>query len=120
MSAFQVFMDHWMIEENKAKKALQFKKRAAKIKVSNHIRLYVLRFWKHYDEWTDDEYQMPQKLRNYGFFLGKSSAVQGECPYCSRSVQRFGLFKQNGDTFLTISCQDKECQAMSMILNISE
>lgn len=117
---FQIFMDHWMIKENEARRALRFKEKAEKIQLFTRMRIEVQQFWEFYDDWGyDDEYFA--ELKNYALFLGKSAAVHGCCPYCERSVQRFGLLERNGETTcMTISCQDKECQAPFMIMNLSE
>lgn len=120
MSVFKIFMNHWMIEENKAKKVLWFKEKTKKMHFFICTRLYVMRFMMLYQQMGDEEYPMSTQLKKYAFFLGRSSAVQGCCLSCLRSVQRFSLLERYGETFLIISCQDKECQSPYMILNLTE
>lgn len=119
MSVFKIFVEHWLVEENKARRTHRIKKRGIKIKTSVCVRLFVRRFFELMEQHVFGQ-DMSPKMRNYGVFLGKSFAVGGVCRHCEKSVVRFEIFKEEDQKILMISCQNEECRAIKMVLNLTE
>lgn len=114
--AFKVFLEHWVMEENKAKRRLILKSRQKKIKVSVFIRVYVLKFFETLEKLqTHDEFHpnhpvLRKQLRKYAYFLGKSGAPNQICRFCGHHITRFELNHfLEPERCLFISCQNQYC-----------
>lgn len=116
MSVFQVYMDHWLIDENKAKRRTYFLDKRDRIKASIIIRLFVSRFFELLKAWPRDMDEIP-KMKNYGLYLAKRKAVAGLCRICKKNVRRFYLKEDEYGTYLYCRCQG--CQRLFVMLEMT-
>ncbi len=117
-SVFQVFMNHWLIEENKASRALIFQQRAKKLKMTFFMRMYVLQFWKWMNQLEFGQ-AVPRNLRGIGMLLGKSNAVGGVCKMCHRNVIVFHFVKIENRTLLLVECKEYSCRWVEDVLDMT-
>jgi hypothetical protein len=117
-SVFEVFLNHWLIEENKATRAIIFQQRGKKLKMMLFMRVYVQQFWK----WTHQlpfGHMVPRNLRGIGMLLGKSKTIRGVCKMCERNFMVFHLVKIEHRTLLFVECKEYSCRWVEEVLDMT-
>lgn len=109
MSAFTVFLDHWMKEENRAKRLQYYRTIGPKIQGALQAKVSLLLFEELLQAWQIPGLQSPELLGNIRFramVLVMFQAVSGECERCMQSVVRFEVHRQ---IHLMAICQNERC-----------
>lgn len=111
MSAFNVFLDHWMREENKAKRMAFLQRKRVQINGSVINKLLVKRFGEllalfHRFGQADEE--LRRQLKHLGQNLVMCQAVCSPCRTCNCSVLKHEKdFRTNS---LFVVCQNEHCR----------
>lgn len=109
MSAFKVFLEHWLIEENLSKRKQYYRKMGQKIQGVIHAQESLLLFEELIHAWDIPDlrsHELVGKIIFRGMVLAMFRTVGGECEKCEQSVVRFEIHRQ---VHLMAVCQNERC-----------
>lgn len=119
LGVFNVFLDHWMIEENRAKRKDYFQRMRLKINGSLVSRHLVDRFFEMYEtyemalEQGDQGLNLLHQIQNSAMMLIVIRAVGGVCRTCGKSFMRFEIFQR--EDFMLV-CQNERCRDITFFV----
>ena len=107
MSAFTVFVDHWMVDENKAKKREYYRQMRGRILSTVMSKMWVSKFFEIMEQMAIQPTQrLWYRLRDLGMGLVMTHSSTGSCHRCGVGVFRFE--RRNNDMLLV--CQEEHCR----------
>lgn len=112
--AFRIFIQHWMKEENEAKKKKYFKGLEEKIYSAVNMKKTFLEFDLLVELWNNGDHSAKLRSRIYyfGMILAMFNGIKGVCFKCKKSVYRFEIYK----TFNLIAiCQNERCADVDLL-----
>ena len=120
-SVFNIFLEHWLQEENKAQRQLVLRSRQKRIKILIAVRSFVSTFFDILDKIYrgQDTPEMRERFYKISYYLGKSHAFYHECSSCKRNVLRFELSHWHEvNKFLYLRCKNRGCGNTELTLPI--
>lgn len=111
--AFHVFMEHWMAEENQAKRKEYFNKMRERVSYSLMIRHLVAEFHQKYEDFHRGgrtDIRLWIELQNRAMMLIVMGAIIRPCRICGRSCTKYQI---RSNYHLMSVCQNQKCKDVS-------
>lgn len=114
LAGFQIVLEHWVREENRAKWHKVMHARQRKIETSVFLKSKIQEFFDILEELRSgkgDREAIHKKFFKICFLLGKSKAPFQLCSSCEENSTRFGLTdKYVREVFMEIRCVNECCR----------